>query len=341
MNKLLYIAIIGLISACSKSAPQSDEEIPTPTDIITFSAELQTKGTSIGSSADMKDMGVFCYHTGTDKWDDVANTALSNKMYNREVKHANSTWTCNPPVSWGVGLGERFTFFGYSPYLSITNGIKVSTSELTAGAPMLEFSISDLVVNQIDLLVADPRKDIMPVYSVTLKYTHALSRIGFSAKLLQGDPLYDVKVSDVTLSFNPVAGEIYRKANINLMTREWTRHSNPFGDAATISMPMLTPSPILTVDQQDIIAANGKLFMIPQNVGDGSLFISIKVKSTPKDGGAALEEVYSKLVIPAVTWGVNKAYQYGYTIDNSNKTIKLSSVGVREWTTSEGGGIDI
>lgn len=339
MNKLLYISIILLISACSKNTPQQDA--PVVGDAIAFSADVQTKGVSIGSSADMKDMGVFCYHTGTLKWDAVGNTTLPNKMYNREVIHNNNTWTYNPSVSWGGGLGDRFTFFGYSPYLSISNGIKVSTSELMAGAPMLEFSISDVVVNQIDLLAADPRKDIMPVYSVTLKYRHALSRIGFSAKLLQNDPLFDVTVSEVTLSLNPVAGEIYRKANLNLMTREWTNHSNPFGDAATISLPMPTLLPILTVEQKDIIADNGKLFMIPQSLGDGSLTISIKVKSTPKDGSAAVEEEYSKLVIPAVTWEVNKAYQYGYTIDNSNKTIKLSSVGVSEWTTSEGGNIDI
>lgn len=339
MNRSLYIAIMILTSACSKSTPQQDA--PVVGDVITFSAEVQTKGVSIGSSADMKNMGVFCYHTGTDKWDAVANTALPNKMYNREVIHNNNTWTYNPLISWGVGLGERFTFFGYSPYLSINNGIKIITSELTAGAPMLSFSISDLVVNQIDLLAAEPRKDIMPVYSVTLKYTHALSRIGFSAKLLQGDPLVDVTVSDVTLSFNPIAGEIYRNANLNLMTREWTKQSNPFGDAATIPLPIPTPSPILTVEQQDIIDANGKLFMIPQSLGDGSLRVSIKVKSKPKDGSEAVETTYSNLVIPAVAWEVNKAYQYGYIIDNSNKTIKLSSVGVSEWTISQGGNIDI
>ena len=132
--------------------------------------------------------GVFAYYTGKN---DFTSSATPNFMYNQQVTGTPTTvgnnttygWTYSPLKYWPNNEGDMLTFFAYAPHKS---GVTLST-----GFPSFQFSVSETVTDQEDLLWAAPHVNLTKNNNtgdvddaIKFEFKHALSRIGFDVQTM-------------------------------------------------------------------------------------------------------------------------------------------------------------
>lgn len=323
MNRLLYVVTLGLTTlfwSCQQEVV--NEEGDHFSETVRFSTEVKSKGAHITTESEMVDMAVFCSYTGGKDW---SAQATCNKMFNKKlIRKSSGIWEYDgDPVTWNGTVSERFTFFAYSPCASSENSIIVNGTSETTGAPTINYTVSEDLSKQLDLLVADPCLNLRPTgRPVALNYQHALSLIGFKANVFGTQDIASVKVTSIVINYSLAPKVVYSSGRHNLNSGDWYELSGRF-NAPTI-IPMPSTLPILNATPQSVVEKDGLLLMIPQKLEDKALTATIGVEITDDKGGITTR-IYENLNLGNCTWERRKAVNYLFTIDLGNDIVGVES----------------
>lgn len=269
--------------------------------------------------------GVFAYLTGTDSWGDTGTTLLPGVMYNQLVEK--TEWsTSYSPVKYWIPT-KKYTFFAYSPYSAGgDHGIALSGDD-EYGDPYIDFLVNDSPSQQVDFASAyaiDMEESQLPI---NLVFSHALSRVRFTAKVVADASQYTAEV--VKLSIAGLDGDgIENSGRYDLFSKSW---SSPTGNASYdlieecaqgdgTQVPYNATSPLVDLGLP--------LYMLPQAFS-GNITIGYVVYSP-----FASEPIQREEVLPVSTiWTMGSAFNYVFTIKLtevvfSSVTFKLQ---VEDW----------
>ena len=261
-NRFIYtiLAISLLAVSCSKEAGWEAGG----DGAIGFAASAETsvtRGTPIGSAADIPNMGVFAYYTGNgtaNNWAAQGATATPNFMNNIQVTNNGGAWSYANPVYWPNAADANVSFFAYSPYANAANGITVNT---TSGIPSISYTVPTNCSDQPDLMVSALRTDLNKSQGsspVNLQMRHTLTSIGFKA-VGQG------KITKIEVQGAKTSGTLATQAD---GTFSWDTSASVDGNfEATVNGADLGSTP------QFVNTGDGYLMMIPQTLPTGAKLI--------------------------------------------------------------------
>lgn len=197
-------------------------------------------------------------------------------------------WTYKPVKYWPTE--GHIDFLAYAPY-------NVGTFENTY---CLNFTVSETIASQIDLLWAKAVDQTKEKGTVTFNFAHALSRLGYSVKLK--DASYE-SVATITLNKITLAGSkdlaqnaFYKEGTIDLSSGNWSTASSKdtkYNDAKQnfVWFDNETSGKTLSSNDNDAIKNSDSeyLFVIPQNFSNGNanndqLYVIVEYTISYKDG---------------------------------------------------------
>lgn len=223
-----------------------------------------TKGTPTYNLADMANMSVFSYYTQSNTWSSVSTTATPNRMNNLLWTQVNNNWSTATTVNWDAtdDVTDNYSFFSYAPMADANNGITVTN---TTGTPTIQYTVPTTVADQPDITVATAI-DMHPNNGrVNLVHKHALTAVAINI-FGQGETISNIRLKYIstqgTLSLDNSSGIVW--SGLNTASSNTTEYN--FGLTST--------SPITsTSTPTNIVANNGYLMMIPQNLTENAMLI--------------------------------------------------------------------
>ncbi len=264
-NKIIYAGlVISLLAvSCSKEAGWETGHGGS----IGFAASDETsvtRGTPIGSAADIPNMGVFAYYTGngpSNNWAAQDTTTTPNFMNHVLVTNNAGAWSYANPVYWPGAADANVSFFSYSPYANAANGITVNA---TSGIPSISYTVPTNCSDQPDLMVSALRADLNKSQGsspVNFQMRHVLTSIGFKA-VGQG------KITKIEVQGAKTSGTLTTLAD---GTFSWNTSAASAGNfEATVNGADLGST------SQLVNTGDGYLMMIPQTLPAGAkLIVSI------------------------------------------------------------------
>lgn len=296
---LMAFAAIAALSSCSQN-----EEFDLDNGQSSYNKNAVTFGTYLGHSpktrATVTDIdimkgdaypgfGVFAYNTGADNFADVS-AATSDFMYNVPVKWNGSEWTYTDVKQWPEA--GKVSFFAYAPYTETpgTANITAIPNQTATGAPVISFTVAEKVGDQIDLLYADAKTDQTKETNggkVQFSFNHALSRVGFKAKL-EGEAGSKGSVTINSITFKSSA--LSTSGKFNLHTGEWTERVTGAMEYTFTTDNFETGSNVLTLSDAEttsnsvVLTGDGNYLMVIPNETKGLIDITVNYTETLEDG---------------------------------------------------------
>lgn len=296
---LMAFTAIAALSSCSQS-----EEFALDNGQSSYDKNAVTFGTYLGQSpktrATVTDIdimkgdaypgfGVFAYNTGADNFADVS-AATSDFMYNVPVKWNGSEWTYTDVKQWPEA--GKVSFFAYAPYTETpgTANITAIPNQTATGAPVISFTVAEKVGDQIDLLYADAKTDQTKETNggkVQFSFNHALSRVGFKAKL-EGEAGSKGSVTINSITFKSLA--LNTSGKFNLHTGEWTERVTGAMEYTFTTDNFETGSNVLTLPDAEttsnsvVLTGDGNYLMVIPNETKGLINITVNYTETLENG---------------------------------------------------------
>lgn len=276
------MAALTLVS-CSSDAWISFSDNSSKNEAISFDGYLGrsavavngTRGSVLDKPALQKltdgAFGVFGNYSSTD-----GKTSVPDFFKNQPVTYKNSKWTYTPLKYWPTN--GKIDFLAYAPY--------VNGTELTDGSKINNFTVSETIADQTDLLWANATGSISADLTstkekVNFHFYHALSRLCYTVKLSGDYPSKDVTftLKKITLAGSPddeTKGAFYKSGTIDLSkpTKDEGLWSNLAGQqkfdwfSGEYSVNKSTASHPDKVDKGNRDKNEDYLFVIPQNFLD-------------------------------------------------------------------------
>lgn len=236
--------------------------------------------------------GVFGNYSSTD-----GKTSVPDFFKNQPVTYKNSKWTYTPLKYWPTN--GKIVFLAYAPY--------VNGTELTDGSKINNFTVSETIADQTDLLWANATGSISADLTstkekVNFHFYHALSRLGYTVKLSGDYPSKDVTftLKKITLAGSPddeTKGAFYKSGTIDLSkpTKDEGLWSNQVGQqkfdwfSGEYSVNKSTASHPDKVDKGNRDKNEDYLFVIPQDFskteeGADKLYVIVEYDVTYNSG---------------------------------------------------------
>lgn len=305
----------------------------------------------ISSESDKKGFGVFGYYNSsvTDHSSAPEQSFDANLFNNEQVTcpKDGADWSYTPLKYWPAQ--GHIDFLAYAPYGAGT-ALKKTTETESKNTSCIDFTVSETIANQIDLLWANAENMTKDKLSsteknkVTFKFAHALSRLGYKVKLNKA-----VSESEATITLKRITlagsddekkGAFYKTGTIDLSKTSsdglWTNQSSDKQNFNLSSSKTLNNA---VKDAEIKNSDNEYLFVIPQKFKTGSdqLYVIVEYTIEYKTGSAK----------PTVSYKVSQQLQYdfeqgkAYTI---NLTIGLTPIefnaDVTGWDPTTGTTID-
>lgn len=349
---LMAFAAIATLSSCSQ-----DEEFVLNNGQSSYDKNAVTFGTYLGQSPETRasvttidvmksagysGFGVFAYNTGTSNFDG-ASSAAPNFMCNTSVKWDGTAtaWTYADEKQWPDD--EKVSFFAYAPYTETpgTENITALPVETAAGAPKLSFKVAKTVGDQIDLLYAEAKTDQTKETNsgkVQFTFKHALSRVGFKAKLngKASDDLKSITINSITLK----SSQLSVSADLNLLSGAWSNHTKDEMEYAFSAGDFIAGSNIFNSadaekdESVQLTDAEKYLMLIPTEAsGKASVEITINYVEETTDGS---KTSYSVPVTFEQAFEQGKAYNFvlAISLESSGEissNVKFDVVNVVDW----------
>lgn len=297
---VLFLSLSALCGCDSNTLDDIENEVQLPLyGYIHFDTQAPTRGTLV---EDMKrNFGVMGYsweyNDANDVWNTVKVQAKPNVFHAQKVTYnAESTlhtYDARPSgyptalVPWKVG--SKYTFFGYYPHESESNGISVS-DKTTEGTPYLTYTLPTNPAYMQDVMTASVyNTDYRSSREVALTFKHRLAAVDVQIinqnAEFNGKAVY-VKLTDLKLNFTNLK---YNKAKVWMDESMGMDRTEAANKKVSYSM---TTTP-LTVDPSDVasgtinmVSSGSPLILIPQEV-DGttqSLRCSVEFNLAYVDG---------------------------------------------------------
>lgn len=254
---LLLTALLACDDATENNTLDSNAIQYTVSVDTSLSPDL-TKGTPINSVTDatFNSIGILGYHTSnsfaataTPSSDFLANVALN--------KTGTNQWNFSKTYLWPQT--GKISFFGYTPYASDANGIVVDP--IQGATPYLSYTVPTSAANQPDLMVAIPQMDLFKTM-VPLQFTHALACIGF-----------DVSGEDTPIEYIGIKN-VYTSGKLILsMANKAPQWQDLIGMSGDLYKIGLIPDAEARNPSTPVMATNGYLMMIPQDLSDDAAIV--------------------------------------------------------------------
>lgn len=307
----MAFAAIAALSSCSQ-----DEEFLLGDNQLSNDGNAVTFGTYLGQAPESrasvittdnlktKGFGVFAYYTGQNDY--VAGASVPNFMCNQEVIHDGSAWTYSPMKYWPGTDGDKLSFFAYAPYTETPGSVNITKLPQNTDQtdPTLSFKVASDVKEQIDLLYSAAHTNVEKQAvndKVTFQFNHALSRLGFKAKLLIDDIFNDtstgnstdgVKVgADTKVTINEIkisSDEFYATADLNLNGGKWTNWKKSENGAMEF---------VLDADDLEDAAITSETPIVKLNKDDSYLMLIPSIAERLSDGSDVTTPIIVNLVV--------------------------------------------
>lgn len=231
--------------------------------------------------------GVFAYNTEAANFADASSTATPDFMRNEQVKWDDTAWTYTNVKRWPDE--EKVSFFAYAPYTATPGAENITDlpSQTTTGDPVIAFTVAKNVGDQIDFLYAEAKTDQTKETNggkVQFEFNHALSRIGFKAKL-EGEAGSKGSVTINTITFKSSA--LSTSGKFNLHTGKWIESKAEENMKYTFTTDNFeTGSNVLTLPEDEaannpvVLTGNGNYLMLIPTGPDSKAGIDITVNYT-------------------------------------------------------------
>lgn len=274
-NKLFLIAMSVLaLTGCSNTETELDEvvvDLPAHGYIL-FDTPVPTRGELV---SDMnRNFGVmgysWDYNDANDVWNTVKVQAKPNEFHAKMVTYSDGLHSYTPLVPWKVA--SKYTFFGYYPHQSESEGSVAVSGDNVEGTPYLTYTLPTDPAQMQDVMTASVyNTDYRSSREVALTFKHRLAAvdvqmINLNAKF--GDKDVHVKLTDLKLNFTNLK---YNKAKVWMdesMGMDRTEAVNKEASYTMSSSLTIAPSDITT--GTTIMESTGSpLILIPQEV-DGT-----------------------------------------------------------------------
>lgn len=276
--------------------------------------------------------GVFGKYTSTD-----GQTSDANFFKNQKVTYSTteSKWTYSPLKFWPSD--GHIDFLAYAPY--------VNGTELTDGSKINNFTVSETIADQTDLLWTNATGSISADLTsskkkVNFQFHHALSRLGYTVKLTGNYSPDDVtftlkKITLAGSSTEPTKGAFYTSGTIDLSKQNnkgdlWSNQAGKqnfdwFSGVYIVNKS--TASHPDKVDHGNRDQNEDYLFVIPQNFSENigtaeapvknpdKLYVIVEYDVTYKKSGTPSTTITNKVYKQLTTnFLQGKAYNLNLTI---------------------------
>lgn len=320
MIRLKKIILSAMVAVLQIGCAKSDIDLPKKTeDGISFrSSVVNSRAQSLTNNAvnPFKSMGIYAAATGSDDY----NSTIHNANYLQNVKveriDATSEWETSRTYNWTEG---KTTFFGYAPY----NAAGSTITSITPGAPQIDFAVNSNQIEQIDLLIASAVKNATKTpNAITIPMKHALTKIGFSAKLSH-DPSEAQHINSIKVTKIEIFGVFSSGKHAMDAEAVWTDlkdiklESSPFEVNDDANKLGGLSSTNLSTTYQKITLDDGYLFMIPQSF-TASAKLRVYVVADWTEGNKEIsfdDPIEFDLASTDLEWNQGEAINYNINID--------------------------
>lgn len=235
------------------------------------------------------------------------------------------------------------SFFAYAPYVG-GNGLVFNAGTATE-APSLTYTVPTVVVEQIDVMVAEPllnQTAASNAGTVALPFHHALTQVKFSAKTAAD---YTATAGRTFTIQSIELKQLIRKGDLTLNYAApitWTTD----GTATDFTIPLIAENQTVNTDGLTITplnAANGILMMIPQTLTDDMVveFTYTQSDGTPNTAITKTFKLNEAIVNgnPLAAWAANKVINYCFTLADNNGTPIIFTGSIVDWETETNAGL--
>lgn len=270
---IFVLALSALCGCDSNTLDDIENEVQLPLyGYIHFDTQAPTRA---GLVEDMKrNFGVMGYsweyNDANDVWNTVKVQAKPNEFHAKMVTYSDGLHSYTPLVPWKVA--SKYTFFGYYPHQSESEGSVAVSGDNVEGTPYLTYTLPTDPAQMQDVMTASVyNTDYRSSREVALTFKHRLAAvdvqmINLNAKF--GDKDVHVKLTDLKLNFTNLK---YNKAKVWMdesMGMDRTEAVNKEASYTMSSSLTIAPSDITT--GTTIMESTGSpLILIPQEV-DGT-----------------------------------------------------------------------
>lgn len=310
MKKVILWISLTAFAMASCSQNESVSQISnTPVGFGTF-VKRATKGTPIAGSAYPADgqFLVLGYNTETT---DIAPTAALNFM-RQNVTYDGTSYTYFPIRYWPFEKDSKVSFFAVHPASVQTTVTPSAVSSTPDALPVVTLVVNPDPVKQADLMLASALNKTQTDGTINFSFAHALTKIGFSAKLAAdyGANGTYIRVTNISLknvvgtgvfSFGPT-GTVTQTAPTDFSSTFSLNYLKHFVDNGSVSGTSFAP---LNLD-------NSYLLMVPN------------IYSATSGATAALE----------ITYVISSADGTKSTVTSSTLLKDIASNG-NEWTAAK------
>lgn len=347
------MAALTLVS-CSSDDLDSFSDNSSKNEAISFDGYLGrsavavngTRGSEVKigdlQSEQSKGFGVFGYYNSSAAGHSDTESFDANLFNNQQVQYSSTDnkWTYTNTKYWPTE--GHIDFLAYAPY-------DAGTFDNTYH---LKFTVADQnqIGKQTDLLWTKLDGQTKERNStVTLKFSHALSRLGYTVKLNKAYANATITLNKITLAGSntePTKNAFYKEGTIDLSTGKWSTLSSEdpkYNDAKQnfVWFNNETSGKTLSNEDDKVIKNSDSeyLFVIPQNFSNGNanndqlyVIVDYTIKYTNYDNGAISEMKYT------VSSKIEKNFEQGkaYTINlNIGLTPIEFNAEVTDWVTTE------
>lgn len=260
---------------------------------------LLTRGTSIADAAGVAHEGgfsVWAYrHTGN--WNAASDKTiyLDNAGGYCHVTSADGVeWDYGTPKYWP--MGKMISFFACAPH-----GYATPTGNYLSDVPEISCEVPGDAAAQKDFMIATPVIDAVGPDPVREVFHHVMSRVTFSAR--KADLMAEeVKITSIELRNISSTGTTALNSSISWDVGAATHTS-------TISGASLLDVALDTQTAQNITAADGAMFLMPQNLtAAAEIAVTFIV-------GEDLELSWAGPITSPTTWIPAKSYNYSILVD--------------------------
>ncbi|MGL5979836.1 MAG: fimbrillin family protein [Phocaeicola sp.] len=268
MSKKILFSVVALAlaaSSCTKhDVPnQNQSEVTDPT-LIYFSASAMDSKIIPTTESTFDTFYVYAYQgvSGQDIPLVWADESPSHLMGREQVSKVKGVWKTSSLTPWPT-QNTRVQFFAFYPVDNPSAGLEYVKNADSENKPVIKFKVNKDVGKQLDFLYAGTSEITSSTpgthVKVPLIFTHALTKVKFSAKVQEGQTLY---LSELTLCNLALEGTF--KYGIGSENKgSWV------DDAQTntnFSVKLIdeTKEGITSTSEKDVTTNDGATLLIPQ-----------------------------------------------------------------------------
>lgn len=330
-----FAACALILSSCSQNEEFVDYT-KTNQEEISFAPYVNKTKASVVNLDAMKDaqylgFGVFAY------LGDGNHTPFMKNLNVKWKKPADATtgsWSHSGKYYWSEDY--PISFFALAP----DNGDMIS---LIGNVPTSTLIIKDNVADQIDILAASAvgkKKGDNDVKEGRVDFTfkHALSRIGFKAKVKEDDNL-KFKINSVSYKYGTDIsnqGVLSFGNSDNAITIANSKEYHNTNNLYTMTLSVASPNELII--EKAITPIHGDdsyLMILPQDLASGKTFVTLTIGYQIAVAGDAFEEPKTATVtIPGMNYLMGKAYTHNLIFSGSGSgllEVTFGEIDVEEW----------